>query len=463
MALGPDSTLWLAGKGEDKFGRTDFLLYNISSEGRVILENRFGGPADDELTAVALTKYNEVIVGGITSSNLPHPENGAPDQHADGFVAKLDAAGSLQWQHSQGGSEKDGIQGVTGTSFGGVVAVGASWSRNHDLQDKQEAPLNNLWLLMYNREGELIRNKTFGGNKNDWGMDVAATSDGGFLTLGVTNSEDLDFAKARHNGDVWVQKLSFSGSKQWSQILKAPYEDLAYRIVPNPYDLFFIVGSRVEKEGGKQFWAAKLDSKGKVIFQKTWGGPGFEELRSAAVTSDGGLIVVGYAFNEKLYSPLDKGRADVWVMRLDSEGRMEWENTFGGPGDEIGVDVVEYQPGEYYVLAQKENTFREDKKNYGPDFWLLKLREQDCGDLKLDIITDISNYREKAGTPIKFINRSRFGDKWTWDFGDGTTSNDRSPVHTYRARGVYTVQLQAEVYGGCKIKYYYPQPVIITN
>lgn len=45
---------------------------------------------------------------------------------------------------------------------------------------------------------------------------------------------------------------------------------------------------------------------------------------------------------------------------------------------------------------------------------------------------------------VDFSNLSSNGTSFTWDFGDGNTSTDISPSHTYNANGLYTVQLIAD-------------------
>ena len=59
-------------------------------------------------------------------------------------------------------------------------------------------------------------------------------------------------------------------------------------------------------------------------WQKTYGGPGIDEAWDVQQTADGGYIVAG------VLSPLGAGNGDLWVLKLDSEGKVVWEKAFGG-------------------------------------------------------------------------------------------------------------------------------------
>jgi hypothetical protein len=303
----------------------------------------------------------------------------------------------------------------------------------------------------------------YGGNKNDWGADICTTPDGGFVAAGVTNSVELDFSQNRHNGDAWFMKLDFAGNLLWTQIVKKPYEDILYSVVANRYGLVVAVGSQVTAENGKQYWLLKLDERGRVVVDKQLGGYGFEELLGVAICQDGGMVMVGYSDYQDLTVPGVKGLRDVWVIRTNSQGDVLWQKTLGGPANEIGVACLESAEGVVRILAQKANTFNNPAGDTKMDFWLVTLRDQPCQDIRLDVVTDLAGEpRIRVGTPIKFTNRSTAGESFEWDFGDGTTSTERSPIHRYERPGVYTVKVVGTVNRTCKTVFIVPQPMIIT-
>jgi hypothetical protein len=453
---------YILGYTDDPLGHTDGLIMCLDSLDRVIWRKQFPGTGFDEIYDGYVNDQGEVYFAGVTGSNIPHFERGPERFYADYFIGKLGPEGEQLWVQTLGGSDKDVAFAICPTNFDGMLVTGSSWSRDGDVMNN-DPPLNNQWVVMLNRFGKVLRQFSLGGIKNDWGTSACRSQDGGFLLAGVTNSEDLDGSSIKHNGDAWFVKVDFAGQVEWEKILKRPYEDVIYRVVPNKYGLFVAVGSQVTEDNGKQFWLLKLDDRGNVVVDEVMGDKGIEELLSVAVTFDGGMIMTGYSSYRELKLPQLKGRKDLWVIRTASDGKVIWKKAFGGPGNEIGVDVMEYAPGLYYVLGQKENHFNPKKESRGEDFWLLKIAEVPCREVLPEITTDIGNYRDQVNTPIKFFNNTPFGDSWLWDFGDGSTSTDKSPTKLYSKPGVYTVRLTVTLNESCKSTYIYPKPVIINR
>ncbi|WP_143763416.1 hypothetical protein [Methanothrix harundinacea] len=80
-----------------------------------------------------------------------------------------------------------------------------------------------------------------------------------------------------------------------------------------------------------------------LLWEKAFGGPGEERGISLQETADGGIIVAGYTTSR------GGGGRDLWLVKTDSEGELEWDRTIGGPGDEEGWAVLEVEDG--YVVA----------------------------------------------------------------------------------------------------------------
>ncbi|GIV43506.1 MAG: hypothetical protein KatS3mg035_0629 [Bacteroidia bacterium] len=111
----------------------------------------------------------------------------------------------------------------------------------------------------------MIRETKFGGKKNDWAEAINKTKDGGYILAGFTNSEDLDQSTGRFNGDAWIAKLDFSGTKVWERIFKESYEDHLYKVVENRYGFIYACGTSFVEGKGFQFWLVKLDALGKPL------------------------------------------------------------------------------------------------------------------------------------------------------------------------------------------------------
>lgn len=108
-------------------------------------------------------------------------------------------------------------------------------------------------------------------------------------------------------------------------------------------------------------WVAKLDAQGEPLWEKCFGGEGFDAFRSVRETSDGGYILAGSTHAE------GKKGSDVLVMRLDAEGNLLNSAAFGGPKNDSASDVHQTSDGGYVIAATEDSGGKEAK------VWLLKL------------------------------------------------------------------------------------------
>lgn len=433
----------------------------ISPIGKLLWKQSLGAGGYDEIRDLVATPDSGFFFCGVTGSNLTHFEKGDSQTYADFWVGKIDKSGNLIWQKSLGGMDQDIANGITTSIFGGPVVTGSTWSTNFDLENN-DTGLNNQWLVILNKDGEVIRNLTYGGNRNDFSNSIIRCKDGGYAQVGFTNSESMDSSKSKLNGDVWISKMDFTGNILWKNVLKEPYEDILTKVIENQFGFLIAVGSTLSTNKNKQFWIVKFDQSGRVILNKKYGDSGFEHLTSVAECTDGGIIVCGYSSYNTLENQYIKGGEDFWVIRLDAQGDIVWKKTFGGPNNERATAIIEYKSGVYYVLGSKINTFEKDLgKNNTTDFWLLRIDERDCSEMKPRFTIDVPKNVEKMGVPIRFKNMTAFAESYLWNFGDGSISNQRSPQKIYDSPGVYQVRLTVFANETCYQTFVYPDPIII--
>jgi hypothetical protein len=466
LRLAPDSTLLLVGTTTPDEGCLQGYVLRVDArkKGTPVWTRTLGAPDGcSELRDAILSNDQEsILYAGTTGQGLRHDESQQGIYAQDYWVGRLDLSGATDWSKTFGGSKPDQCMAIAPTTFGGFVLNGGAWSQDHDLSTAC-ASLNNLWVVTLSKFAQHLRSLCLGGSKNDWGVDVIATQDGGHLLLGYTTSEDLDGSRSRANGDAWLLKLNAAGEVEWQRVLKEPYEDVLNRVVQTKYGMYAAVGSSFDAKQAKQFWFVKFDQTGRLLADKKWGGKGFEELTGVYPTWDGGFICTGWSYYYTLDNLYVKGQRDLWVIRLDPEGNLIWQQTYGGPDDEEGVDVVEASRGVFYVLGKKHNTFAPDGKSRGDDFWLLKVRERPCADMQVLAESNHKKSKLAPGEAIRFVNKSQHLDRWKWDFGDGTTSTEHSPIKKYDAPGVYVVRLTGYANEGCQKTYLYPSPITVKE
>ncbi len=199
-------------------------------------------------------------------------------------------------------------------------------------------------------------NKTFGGDNFDIAHSIYVTKDGGYILIGETKSYGTG------KSDIWLIKTDASGNQQWNRTFGGGEEDGA-KSVHQTYDDGYIFAGFTASYGAGDYdaWLIKVDQDGNLQWNKTFGGKGYDSASSVYQTSDGGYILAG---GTESYGA---GKRDAWLIKTDSKGNQQWEKTFGGIYEDL-VWSVQHASDDGYILAGE--TELEDG-NY--DAWLIKI------------------------------------------------------------------------------------------
>ncbi|NPA41170.1 MAG: hypothetical protein GXO18_02745, partial [Aquificae bacterium] len=217
---------------------------------------------------------------------------------------------TIQWAKVYGGGSSDGAYSIQQTSDGGYVVAG--WTSSFG------AGLADIWVLKLDANGDVQWQKTYGGSDSDGAYSIQQTSDGGYVVAGWTWSFGAGSA------DFWVLKLDANGDVQWQKTYGGGDSDEAYSIQQTS-DGGYVVAGRTWSFGTglTDIWVLKLDANGDVQWRKTYGDSGPNEAYSIQQTSDGGYVVAGVTLS------FGTGSADFWVLKLDANGDVQWQKTYG--------------------------------------------------------------------------------------------------------------------------------------
>lgn len=451
LVKAPDGNLLLGGNvmvGNGANDCTDIWVIKVDTNGRQIWERQFGGSGCDELRDMVVTPDSGIIFVGITNSFIEHPEKGQELYQGDFFMGKIDKVGEIEWLKTYGGLDVDQAYGIAKSeTWPEYLVVGASSSTNFDVET--DLQMANMWSVKIDELGGKRTAWSFGGNKHDWAYSVASTRDGDYVFAGYTNSEDIDGTARRQNGDGWVGRIDRYGSVEWQRIYSGKLEDFFSRVIVDKEGRIILVGNFESEQKGKQFWFLKLTGNGKKIYERIFGDRMDEYATSIAATEDGGYVMSGYSKYINLTNKYIKGGEDFWVFRLNGRGDVVWVNTFGGRDNERGVDIIEYRPGVFFALGVKPNTFNEEGKDRKNDFWLLRIDEGTCDDMDLKIYASVKDFTTYVGKNFKLKALGAPGQRYLWDFGDGTTSEEAEPVKQFETPGVYEIKVTVFLNENC--------------
>ena len=344
----------------------------------ILWEKSYGGKqADYLMDAIPTPDYGFILAGSSLSDKSGNKsENGMGD--LDYWIWKMNEKGDLDWQKSFGGSGSDFLQSIKTTSDGGFILAGTSNSSNVNTtetsrNDKKEACRggDDFWIIKLDAKGNEMWQKTIGGMGQEKLQSIVRTSDGGYVIAGSSSSESSP------NPSEGGEKGSSAQGGENESLTKTGDKELSDKTAPN--------------YGNMDYWMVKLDSKGNIQFQKTFGGKYEDELKSIEQTKDGGYILGGYSNSPSSgtskIGPENSGNktqdnigvGDFWVLKLDKDGEITWQKTLGGDQDD-NLYVVHQTYDGNYILGGNSNsnaTNQKSKSNEnGTDFWVIKLDTQ---------------------------------------------------------------------------------------
>ena len=99
-------------------------------------------------------------------------------------------------------------------------------------------------------------------------------------------------------------------------------------------------------------WLIKIDADGKKVWDKSYGGSQFEDGQSVALSKDGGFIIAGNSKSAGMDVITNAGENDIWLIKTDAHGNMEWQKTFGGTGLDFGFDALETEDGSIVLVGE---------------------------------------------------------------------------------------------------------------
>ncbi len=227
----------------------------------------------------------------------------------------------------------------------------------------------------------LVSSKAFGGSMEDWNWATAKTADGGVVTVGNTASTDGDVSSNNGHHDFWVLKLDASGNKQWAKSFGGSLNDFAYAVTTTADGGYAVAGSTnstngdvSDNHGSIDLWLVKLDASGNKQWAKTFGGSDDEEAKGIIASSDGGYVITGNTFSTDGDVTSNHGEADIWVLKLNSSGTIQWSKTFGGSGIDESLSIITTDEGGYAIAGNTKSSDGDNTGNHGDsDIWLLKL------------------------------------------------------------------------------------------
>ncbi len=302
-----------------------FLSISVTIRAQITFQKTIGGTSDDIALDIQQTNNGGYIVTGETGSF------GAGG--SDIFLVKLNKNGDISWSKTYGGTNSEYGNSVIQTIDNGYIITGWTSSFGSGGED--------AFLIKTDANGDTLWTRTYGGASSDPGRSVLQNADGSYIIAGAVMSYGQGY------WDVYLIKTDINGNLLWTKTYGGTDQDWGYRVAQTSDNGYIITGfTRSFGAGDADIYFIKTDSKGDTLWTKTYGGSNFERGYWAQQTIDGGFIIVGET------SSFGAGNLDVYLIKTDSKGDILWTKTYGGISSDVGFSVQQTSDNGYFLTAQ---------------------------------------------------------------------------------------------------------------
>ncbi len=335
------------------------------------------------------------------------------------------------WVRTYGDTGQDYGYSVEATSDGGYILAGST--------DSNPGTISDVLLIKTDAAGDTLWTRTFGGGLPDGANAVDQTYDGGYVAAGYFGNRNTD-------PNLYLIRLDSNGDSLWTRTFGGLLRrDIGHDVVQTS-DSGYVVTGEIQVTGPfTELWLLKTDASGIEQWSRALGGGGIEKGYSVRQTSDGGYVAVGETASRGV-----TGAGDVWIVKTDANGDTLWTRNYGGPGYDVGKEVRQTPDGGYVVVGSYASPI-----NGESDVWLLRTNAagdtlwtkrfdgggEDAGE-SLDLTMDggfvISAFRGLVEDELWVIKTDANGNAlWTTSFGEG--GSDRSGTVRQAPDGAYVI------------------------
>jgi len=314
---------------------TDMWLMKTDASGVPQWNQTYGGADCEAASTLIQTADGGFALAGATSS---YSTGGG-----DTWLVKTDTNGGVLWNQTYGGLGWDDALTLVQTVDGGFAFTG--WNNRFGTSGGDQ------WLVKTDANGVAQWNQTYGGFDRSGTTALVQTTDGGFALSGNTQS----FGAGEN--DMWLVKTDGNGVPQWNQTYGGAYHDGATALVQTTDGGFALSGYTNESYSKfnhffysfSDMWLVKTDANGVALWNQTYGGPEGDSASTLVLSEDGGFALAGST------SSFGAGCGDMWLVKTDVNGVLQWNQTYGGAEPEWNIVLVQTADGGYAIAASTQS------------------------------------------------------------------------------------------------------------
>ncbi len=351
-------------------------------------DKRFAGDSTDNLNAIKRASNGSLFLAGKSNSKNSGEKSLTSKGGYDYWVVKTDSNGTKLWDATIGTTSNEDLYSVVPTADGGCLVGG--FTNGGKTGDKNQASFgsSDFWIVKLNASGVKQWDSAYGGNSYEELHYIEPTTDKGYLLIGLSYSAKSGNKKSPNKGDadIWVVKIDSVGRMLWDSSYGGKGYDNCWeghQTKDGGYMLAAwskspISGNKTKDTiGNSDLWLVKINANGVFQWDKVYGGTNLEEINTFMELKDGGFLFPTYSNSGKSGNKLSENKAylDIWLIRTDANGNKLWEREIGGNSDERCFAIAQTIDNGYVMGGYSySSTGDRSKFNYGGlDYWVIKI------------------------------------------------------------------------------------------
>ena len=293
-------------------GWYDGAIYKIDKNGNIDWAESFGTSTVDILNDVIVTKDGDiVVVGSVGTNDGDASESGGNSNESKAVILKYSKSGKLLWKQFAGGN-MDTFVGVAETADGSIFALGNFYSgKLFPALGKCDSG-----VVKYTADGKMVKKTSIAGSGIDDFKGITATSDGGIVVCGASDSSDTnkdsffkDDLASRGGYDSYIIKYTNDLAIKFVTPLRGQNNDVATSVIELPNGTYIMAGSTnsstrdfkgVTTRGKKDIFISSFNSTGTLIWVRSFGGTENDGALALCQGGDGGYVVVGESLSNNV-------------------------------------------------------------------------------------------------------------------------------------------------------------------
>ena len=349
-------------------GDLDYWIIKIDPTGAILWQASYGGNDAEELTGIKELSDGSFILAGHSRSDISGDKTANSFGSWDYWVVKIGSTGNVIWDATFGGDSFDKLYDFELLDNNQIVLCGHSYS---DISGNKTTPSygeEDIWIVWLDNSGAFLQEKVFGGNDSELSPTLSKLSESLYISCtSLSNQSGVKSENSFGGSDYWVVKIDNIGNIIWDKTIGGNQNELIGKNTITMDNQLVVQGSSFSNvsgiksensQGFSDYWLVSLDTNGVFIWDKTIGAAGYDTGVGIFEKADNNYILFGYS-DSNISGDKDeicRGAEDFWILEVTS--------TVGIKEDKILVHEIYPNPA---VESFRINTFADNLDIYTTD------------------------------------------------------------------------------------------------